>query len=174
MDSSLVLGIGALAVSVVALATSTWLALRQVGLMRRANHLPVLIDYLSEYRNSSFVEQEESIWRQLPAADQDVPLSQLPADIRVSAYSVSVYYQILANVMAFSALDTSLAVLVTHYRAVRTWEAVEPHVRAERRLRGDPYSFLNFFEEFVLLIRRTDIPDTYRNVLRRSFSDRAA
>jgi len=170
MDVSLVLGAAALALSMVALGVSTWLALRQVTLMRQANHLPVLIEYFSAYRNAEFVEQEESVWRELPAADPDLPLSQLPQPIRSAAYSICTYYQTLAYVMAFSALDTKLAVLVTHYRAVRTWEAVESHVRAERELRGDPYSFMNFYEHFVTVIRHRNVRDVLRSVLRRRLS----
>jgi hypothetical protein len=56
-------------------------------------------------------------------------------------------------------VEEDLAFLATHYRLLRTWETVRPCAIAERRLRGDPYSYLNFFEDLALMTSTKSSPN---------------
>jgi hypothetical protein len=88
------------------------------------------------------------------------------------AYNVSIYYQILAYMDAFGVIDKRLAILPHHYRVAKTWSAVKPYVESERLIRGDYYSFLNFFEDFAVMCERESLKDLYLCVRRREFERR--
>ena len=89
-----ILNIAALFASLLALAMSSVLALRQSRLMRDANQLPVVIDLFRELRADTFITREQEIWRSLPG-DQDPAqgFGGIPTPLRTYVYDVSLFYQ---------------------------------------------------------------------------------
>jgi hypothetical protein len=151
------LNVATLIISLVALAISSFFAIRQIGTARNANQLPVMNDILGEIRSPKFRQQEELLWDKLPALGKDIAYSQLPGNLREAADSVCLTYLMLAYVVSLRIVDRKLAVVPVHYRVAKTWEAVSPFVAQERKLRGDEYAFLNLLESFVNFIGRQHI-----------------
>ena len=159
--------------SIVALITSIVFALRQSRLMRYASDIPVMIDLFDEFRSSDFVRRERYVWTALGSdADPAQGFQGMPDDVYESAYNVCAYYQMVAYLVAFGRLDSRLAILPLHYRAIRTWSVVKPYVEGERILRGDRYSFLNFFEDFALMCEKVSLDDLYLPIRRQEFRHR--
>lgn len=155
----------ALTASIIALVTSVVFALRQSQLMRHANQIPIMIDLFNHIRSPEFVREERNLWTAIGnAGDPHLGFQGMPDDVHDSAYTICAYYQMVAFLVAFGALDRRLAILPLHYRVVKTWSTVKPYVEAERDLRGDKYSFFNFFEDFALLCQRESPEEVYRYV----------
>jgi hypothetical protein len=151
---STVLNIAALFASLLALAISSILALRQSRLMRDANQLPVVIDLFRELRADTFITREQEIWRSLPG-DQDPAqgFGGIPTPLRTYVYDVCLFYQTVSYLVKFKMIDDGLVYTALHYRILRTWSSVELFVRGERALRGGENTFLNSFEEVAEVIR---------------------
>jgi hypothetical protein len=155
---STVLNIAALCASILALAVSSFLALRQSRLMRHANQLPVVIDLFRELRADTFITREQKIWSTLPG-DQDPAkgFGGIPTPLRTYVYDVCLFYQTVAYLIKFKMIDEGLAYTALHYRILRTWSSVEHFVRGERVIRGGGNTFLNSFEEVAGAIRRQHV-----------------
>jgi len=152
----------ALTASIIALVTSAVFALRQSRLMRHANQIPIMIDLFNQVRSPEFVRKERHLWAALSnESDPRLGFQGMSDDMHDSAYSVYAYYQMVAFLVAFGVLDKRLAILPLHYRVVKTWSTVKSYVYAERDLRGDKYSFLNFFEDFALTCERESSEEVY-------------
>jgi hypothetical protein len=155
VNSSAVLNIVALLASFLALAVSSFLALRQSRLMRDANQLPVVIDLFRELRADTFITREQEIWNSLPGdKDPSKGFEGIPAPLRTYVYDVCLFYQTVAYLVNFKMIDDKLAYTALHYRILRTWSSVEEFVYGERRLRGGKNTFLNSFEKAANLINR--------------------
>jgi hypothetical protein len=153
---STALNIAALLASFLALAVSSFLALRQSRLMRDANHLPVVIDLFRELRADTFITREQEIWSSLPG-DKD-PLKGfggIPTPLRTYVYDICLFYQTVAYLVNFKVVDDELVYTALHYRILRTWSSVEPFVHGERAIRGGEHTFLNSFETVAQDIRRS-------------------
>lgn len=151
--NSTVLNIAALFASLLALAISSFLALRQSRLMRDANQLPVVIDLFRELRADTFITREQEIWHSLPGEqDPSKGFGGIPTPLRTYAYDICLYYQTVAYLVNFKMLDNELAYTALHYRILRTWSSVEPFVRGERAIRGGENTFLNSLETLAKAI----------------------
>lgn len=151
------LNILALVISLAALATSAFFAIRQIGTARNANQLPVMNEILRRFFSPKFRYQEELLWDNLKDQGEDVAYSQLPDNLRKAADSVCSVYLMLAYVVSLKIVDRRLAILPISYRVVRTWEAVSPFVVRERKLREHEVSFFGLLESFVEFIKRQDL-----------------
>ena len=154
-DMSTVLNVAALMASLLALAISSVLALRQSRLMRHANELPVVIDLFRELRADTFIVREQEIWNALPGhKDPSKGFEGIPAPLRTYVFDISLFYQTVAYLVNFKMIDNRLAYTALHYRILRTWSSVEPFVRGERAIRGGENTFLNSFEKLAKAITR--------------------
>ncbi len=151
---STILNIAALFASLLALAISSFLALRQSRLMRHANQLPVVIDLFREIRADTFITREQEIWSSLPGdINPSKGFGGIPTPLRTYAYDICLFYQTVAYLVIFKMLDNELAYTALHYRILRTWSSVEPFVHGERAIRGGDNTFLNSFEKAAVAIR---------------------
>jgi hypothetical protein len=174
MDITSVLGIAALVASFVALAASTTIALRQARTAYQANQVPVLVDLIKDLVSSVSYQRELSLYDELPKHDPALGFSGLPEPLRSNAYEITTTYLMISYLVLLDILDERLAILPVHYRVLRVWNAVEPFVRGERAIRGDPNSFMNVLEAFVAKVGRADIPTAVKRVNRRfGFTRRA-
>jgi hypothetical protein len=133
--------------------------------MRHANQIPIMIDLFNHIRSPEFVRKERDLWNGLSKeSDPSLRFQRMPDDVHDSVYYICAYYQMVAFLVAFGVLDRRLAILPLHYRVAKTWSTVKPYVEAERDLRGDKYSFFNFFEDFAVMCQRESPEDIYRYV----------
>jgi len=156
MTLPIFLNIIAVMASLLALAVSSTFAIRQIRLARQAHQVPAM-DFLWIMRSPKFLRSEEVLWVELPQQDPSLRFSELPEALRDEAESILSFYQKVAYLVGLGIVDSRLAILPVHYRAPRTWAAVEPFVRNERIHRGDDLAFYNAFEYLVGTIQRADI-----------------
>ena len=156
MTLPIFLNIIAVMASLLALAVSSTFAIRQIRLARQAHQVPAM-DFLWIMRSPKFLRSEEILWVELPQQDPSLRFSELPEALRDEAESILSFYQKVAYLVGLGIVDSRLAILPVHYRAPRTWAAVEPFVRNERIHRGDELAFYNAFEYLVGTIQRADI-----------------
>lgn len=156
MSLPIFLNITAVMASLLALAVSSTFAIRQIRLARQAHQVPAM-DFLWIMRSPKFLRSEEVLWVELPKQDPSLRFGELPETLRDEAESILSFYQKVAYLVGLGIVDVRLAILPVHYRAPRTWAAVEPFVRNERLHRGDELAFYNAFEHLVGTIQRADI-----------------
>jgi hypothetical protein len=134
--TTIFLNASALVASLAALVVSSLLALRQVGIMRRSNHLPVILEHFRELRASDFSQVEIGLWDHLGDHDPSLGFRNLPEPIRTDAYRISLFYQDLGYLIDFGDVDQNLILDALGYRISETWQAVRAHVVGERVIRG--------------------------------------
>src|SRR3954447_4629708 len=156
MTLPIFLNVTAVMASLLALAVSSTFAIRQIRLARQAHQVPAM-DFLWIMRSPKFLRSEEDLWAELPKQDLSLPFRDLPEALRDEAESILSFYQKVAYLVGLGIVDVRLAILPVHYRAPRTWAAVEPFIRNERFHRGDELAFYNAFEHLVGTIQRADI-----------------
>jgi hypothetical protein len=156
MTLPLLLNVTAVMASLLALAVSSTFAIRQIRLAKQAHQLPAM-DFLWVLRSPQFLRTEEVLWVELPRQDPSLRFSELPVPLKDEAESILSFYQKVAYLVGLGIVDARLAILPVHYRAPRTWAAVEPFIRNERIHRGDELAFYNAFEHLVGTIERADI-----------------
>ncbi|MCO1617210.1 hypothetical protein M8C11_21080 [Micromonospora sp. CPM1] len=149
MDTSTALNVAAFIASLIALCLSSAIALQQIRISRHANQLPVAVEFLWKVRTAEFLRREENLWTELPKQDKDLPFLDLPEPVRDDAQEVATFYQTVSYLVALGIVDERLAILPLHYRAPKTWSAIQQFVMNERARRDDPLSFLNAFEHLV-------------------------
>jgi hypothetical protein len=143
-------------ISVVALVATAALAVRQVALMRHANHLPILVELIQELRSPAFLEKERYVSQQL-AADypRELGLEGLDDQAADQMQYVKSFFNSLGALVFFGMIRETLAISLFGYRATRVWSAIEPFVLRERELRGSDMVYAPFFEDFVARVRIT-------------------
>jgi hypothetical protein len=142
--------------SVSAVVSSTYLAIQALRYSRNANHMPVIIQLFKEHRSEAFVRKEQFVWRAMPRQDPIKGFSRLPRKTQAYATDVALFYLMISYLSEYKISDSELLALQVQYRLLKTWEAIEPHVRQERVLRGGEYTFLNTLEVFVERVRQLD------------------
>jgi hypothetical protein len=167
IDSSLLLNVGSLIASLVAVAISVIVSARQSRLAWSGNHIPLVVEVFGEFRSGQMHRNEQRILERLSSGSipEDVPFSAMPDEIQDSLYSVCHYYQMVAYLVFFGVLDRQMAYLALHFRVITMWRVIEPHVYAERTVRGDPYSFLNAFELLADFCRNESSADMFKAVV---------
>jgi len=143
------LSFAALATSAIAVVFSSLLAQETIRLTRKANHLPVIVDFLEKHRSANFIQQEENVWKRIRDHDPALGFSNLPEPLKSDAIEVALFYQAVAYIVLDGLVEWKTLVLQVHYRATKTWSSISPHVAGERTIRGAEHTFLNSFESFV-------------------------
>jgi hypothetical protein len=82
--------------------------------------------------------------------------SDLPRKIRVQATDIALFYLMIGYISEYEMCDQEFLALQVQYRLLKTWQAIERHVKQERILRGGEYTFLNTLEVFVERVRALD------------------
>jgi hypothetical protein len=152
----------AIALSAVALGVSTWLAVRQVLLSKRANHLPAYLELLSEFRSREFNDHYLYVCEKLAAEhDAKLGISGLPDNAREAVYDITYYYQAFVLLALTRIVDEDVVLAFFHWRIVRVWEAIAPYVAREREISqasGD--QVLGLLEEYAVNHARRLSPES--------------
>lgn len=163
----------ALVISIAALLTSTFFALRQLHQSRAANMTLVTVEMLSrERRTDEFLTSEDFVLHRLRTEfPDDTAVSTMPLEARRHVTRLALYYNSLGQLVTRRAIDAHLVVSTTSYRTKQAWEILEPYIAAERAT-GNTY-YLSHFEHLATLAYAFD-HGKYRSRLRfRSLAGRS-
>ena len=156
--------ITAIALSVLALGTSTWLAVRQVLLSKRANHLPAYLHLLSEFRSREFNDHYLYVCEKLTEEHEAaLGISGLPENAREAVYDIAYYYQELAILILTRIVDEDVVLAFFHWRIIekRAWEAIAPYVAREREIsKASGSGVLGLLEEYAVNHARRLSPES--------------
>lgn len=150
---SLTLTIISLLLSILAVATSTFLLVRQTIFMRHANEIPVSIELHQEFRSEEFQRAYIFVLNSLaPTYSPSLGLSNLPTEVRVQSTKVAAFFTSLGGLVSLGLVDERYAVALMGTLANRAWAVLGPYILCERQLRSDD-EVLAFFEDFVCRVR---------------------
>jgi hypothetical protein len=152
-ESSLPLNLAALAFSVLAIITSTTIALRQSRLMHHANLLPILTEIFDEFRASEFKQHlayvTGELWRQHPPGA--IGFDDLSDSARHHAGTVTSYFNTVGILVANRIISDLLVASYMGRSVLQAWIYLEPYVRTDRRRRDDD-SWNLFFENLAAVM----------------------
>jgi hypothetical protein len=168
MNTSLILSIIGLALSLVATGISTFLVIRQTRFQRHANQVPVAMTLGQEYRSEDFQLALDFVMHVLPVRhDSGLGISHLPEDARRYARRVAAFFTGLAGLVFFDVADEEFAIGFFGNRASDVWDVLEPYIVRERAQENNP-DFLVFFEDLVCRVRERGLAvNAYRSRLRK-------
>lgn len=128
MDVNLI----AVVLSVLALASSVYLAAQQSALQRKANYLPAYIEMLGQFRSMEFNDHYRFVTQDLAGIhDPQLGLCRLPDDARAAVYDTAYYFQNFVALYLLGIIDDQI-IATMHVRIVAIWNAVAPYVHRER------------------------------------------
>lgn len=154
MDVSIVINIGAVAVSIAAVVTSAWLARSQFKAQKHGNHVGPLIELLKEFRSLQFHQDYAYIRDNLPKLSADKGISGLDEDVQRKIYDIGYFFQLYTILVYLGVMEEKFIGSLLHRRYIEAWTALEPFVRREREIQGLPSgAVLNLFEHFANHLR---------------------
>ncbi|GAA1680241.1 hypothetical protein GCM10009733_091270 [Nonomuraea maheshkhaliensis] len=166
MDVSVLINIGAVIVSILALVTSALLARNQFKAQRHGNHVGPLVELLKEFRSLEFHRNYAFIRNELPKLSSDLGISGLDEEVQRKIYDIGYFFQLYSILAHLDVIDRQFIGSLLRRRYVEAWAALEPFVRKERELQGLPdSSILNILEHFAVDLR--DHPPTDMQVVLR-------
>jgi hypothetical protein len=138
MSLSVILSVSALAVSILALLVSILLTTRQIRLLRDANHIPAIVNLLSEFKDPELHQDYRYVTQQLRTEHQpQLGLSGLPEPARSSVIRVAYYFNTFAFLVGFGIIDERrLFMTGVGDRIIAVWDAIRPYVEQERKQDG--------------------------------------
>jgi hypothetical protein len=176
MEIGIVTNVGAMIVSIAALAVSTVFATRQLASARRSDDTAVALDWLTrELINDDFLVSEAYVLDTLTEEQSpELGVSGLPLDARAHVLRVGRYYASLGHLIVFGAIDERVILSIVHYRIYSAWTAIEPFAAVEREIRRAP--FFAFFEHIACRTTEVDVFQLHRRLGLHTFatSTRAA
>jgi hypothetical protein len=150
---SLTLSIAGLFLSVIAVATSTLLLVRQTAFMRHSNEIPILTDLYQEFRTAEFQTAQDYVRNSLTLAyDPSLGISKLPDEARYAVRRVANFYTSLGALVALGLADEKFVVSLLGNPADRSWKVLEPYILREREIQ-DNNDILAFYEDIIYRIR---------------------
>jgi hypothetical protein len=149
-------------VSLLALAGSLVIGIRQIQTSRGASHLNLSMAFLSQYFDGGFADSEEFVQTQISRFDDGTcTLLTLPEAARIHAIKVAGLYQMLGHLSVSSVIDGDTFRYLLGVNAVKSWQALSPFI-----LRGrgtDPSSVgYRFFEDLAARCAKIDSATTVR------------
>lgn len=163
-DGGRVMEIAALVVSVLALAASAFVSLRQIRLTKHTNTLPVVVDLFREHRGLRLARAREVVFRQLPGWDLSTGMEGLPERERHLIRDLAWFYDNLGALVTHGVVDIEPVSGYLGGSVVSVWERMEPLVRVERAKRAqnnlpDPDRWQEYFENLYHLVKELPPPD---------------
>jgi hypothetical protein len=147
------LAIASIVLSLIAVATSSLLLVRQTLFMRHANEIPVSVGLYQEWRSAEFQTARDYIRKSLSSkCDPSTGLSALPDEARKSSNRIAALYSSLGALVTLGLVDERFAVSLLGDAAEADWSILEPFIFRQREISGDIYIYA-FYEDFVCRIR---------------------
>ena len=155
--------------SAVAAVVATAVTWRQLHEARIANALPAVIDLFREYRSPEMTTARRIVFEKLTDAEKQLPLSQLPDDVRPAAYTVSHFLDNLGVMPAEGLMKPKLAAGFFGDTAIELWTHLAPCIERERDRReawrgGRAYQV--YFEDLAQRLKETNPQRTHQTLKR--------
>lgn len=167
MELSVLINIGAVAVSISALVTSAWVTRSQFREQRHGNHVDPLIELLKEFRSLEFHQNYSFVRNELPRLSSDSGISGLDEDAQRKVYYIGYLFQLYTILAYLDIIDEEFVRSLLHRRYIEAWNALEPFVHKERELHGLPDgAVLNLFERFAKHLQRNPPVDMNKRLSR--------
>lgn len=154
-----------LAISLVALATSGLIAVRQAALARNANHL-ALVTAVMQNVNGDLLHSEDCLRAELTT--DSGPLSGLPEPIRGHALRTAYEYQTIGYLSRTGVVDRDVVRHATGVRVVNAWTLLAPAIQSERERNPGRPGF-RFFEDLAVECSQMDTSSVMRRFRLRAF-----
>jgi hypothetical protein len=153
--ASLLINLGALTFSLVALITSTAIALRQSKIMQHSNLLPILTELFDQFRSPDFKQHFKYVRTELREKypPGTVDLDSLPEAAERHVTPVADFYQLVGMLVANKIIDDLLVASYMGRSALLAWSNLEPYIQTARKNRNDP-NFFFFFEHLASLVAK--------------------
>ncbi|MFF0734205.1 hypothetical protein ACFYVK_21575 [Streptomyces chartreusis] len=150
--------VAALVVSVVALAASGIVSVRQLRLTEHANTLPVLVDLFREHRSEQLAQARQLVFDQLSGWDLSSGMEGLPEAERNLLRELAWFYDNLGALVTHDVVDIEPISGYLGGSVISVWEGMEPLVRVEREKRAhcglpDADRWQAYFENLYHLVR---------------------
>ena len=168
MDPSALIGAISAAVATLALL----LSLRQIGLLRRQNLSPVVLDAFREARTAEWFEAFD--WIRSDLAREHSPelgVSGLPVVAGRRVRKVGFFYDNLGVLVAAKVVPEDLVLGFFGPGMKVCWDVMQPYFETEGRINGIRY--LVFYEHLVCLYNDRDVAQRYRVMGLRRLDDPA-
>lgn len=159
MDTSTVVNIIALGISLGSLMVTGLLVTRQNRMMRHANELPIIVSLTQEYRSHEFQQMQNYVLKVVAKehpAESGLGISNLPDDVREKVSIVISFYISLGTYVVFGLADDNLVLSLFGYRANQAWVVLEHLILKERNLRSEAVNqgnYATYFEDLVCRFR---------------------
>jgi hypothetical protein len=131
-----------LVISVIALAITAFVSLRQVGLMRHANLLPAFVDLLQEFRSSDFYSHQDFILHELKNNSAEGGYSGLGSNERTSFLIMFDYLSSMACLVSFGIVTVYHVYATYGYVFQDMWTQMRPFIEKESELTGREIGFV--------------------------------
>jgi hypothetical protein len=151
------------AASAGAAAVALLLSLRQIGLLRRQNLAPVVLDAFREARTAEWFDAFD--WIRADLAREHSPelgVSRLPEEARRRVRKVGFFYDNLGVLVLSRVVPEDLVLGFFGPGMKRCWDVMRPYFDVEGEIRGIRY--LVFYEHLVCLYNDRDVADRYRAI----------
>jgi len=143
-----------LVISIIALATSLFVAYKQIMLAKHSNSFPVTIDMFREFRSLEFKQHLYYVLFKFPSINQpDKGIHGLPEETRNHVLEVCHFFDNLGVMVANKAVDEKLIISFLGGTALKTWEIIYPYIMAERAGRENGL-YQEFFEHLIFVIKK--------------------
>jgi hypothetical protein len=97
----------------------------------------------------------------------ELGIEGLPDRAREAAWNVAFLCENLGIMVVMGLVDRRIILSIGNYRVMRSWQVLEPYIRAERERRGA--RFMDFFENLYVEMRENPPEKIYRSLgLRRT------
>jgi hypothetical protein len=136
VKSDAVINVVAIVISVVSLAVSGLLAIRQTRTAAAGYALPVILEVFNQFRTPEFFAARQYVYDDLNTEfDPPVAYTELPAEVQARVRTVAGRYDDLGKLVAHGIVSEDLIIGSNGTAVRKVWEAVAPFVLAERRKR---------------------------------------
>ncbi|MCA2217752.1 DUF4760 domain-containing protein [Jidongwangia harbinensis] len=133
MNASLVVSIVTVVISVLSLAVSGGLVLRQTRIAKDGYALPVVLDVFAKFRTEEFFTSYQYVLYRFRAEVPDVVgVTALPPEIRAHLRNVGGLYDDLGKLVAHGIVGEELVIGGRGDSVIRVWEIIVPFVYADR------------------------------------------
>lgn len=136
MNAALVISIITVVISVLSLAVSGGLVLRQTRIARDGYALPVVLDVFAKFRTEEFFSSYQYVlYRFRDEFPEPVPVTSLPHEARTHLRNVGGLYDDLGKLVAHGIIREELVIGGRGDSVIRVWDIIVPYVYADRRLK---------------------------------------
>lgn len=144
-------------IAVVLSVAAVLITVRQVTYARQANHLPLFVDILREYRSLEFQRYYHYITTEFPKRTTVQPLSDLEDYDRDAALTVVYFFWSIAYLTVYGIMDEEMVMATLQTPIRRCWAILGPYIEAERE-KPDRIGMFQFLEHIAVRAESTSIP----------------